>query len=78
MEKLTNDKCVVVNGVITPCIALRQSTEAGVPQSTQRGIWLWQINQTNVYGAKSGHLARQGVLFNYCPFCGVKINKDFE
>jgi hypothetical protein len=80
----TKDKCSVSGRLVTPCKDLSESTEFGNPHGKQKGIWCWEFFKTDTagpvrrfWGSKSGDHVAKGMAFNYCPFCGEKIDAPF-
>lgn len=76
--------CTIRDGkFVDPCALLAETTNVGHPTRTGKGIWSWQwsilapegVTPTlTVYGTKSGVHVAKGMLFNYCPFCGTRID----
>lgn len=64
---------------VEPCDALAAATEYGHPRGKQKGIcaYAWSNRQgptRTLWGAKSGEHVERGLLFNFCPYCGVRID----
>ena len=85
MEK---QKCnVTADGkFVEPCKTLADATEFGNPNGKRKGIWAWQYFRLGeskstpsrtFFGVKSGEHVEKGLAFNYCPFCGEKIDAPF-
>lgn len=64
---------------------LDAATEFGTPAGKNRGTFMWEyykhtggrIEMTRrMFGVKSGEY-KSGVLFNFCPFCGERIDAPF-
>jgi hypothetical protein len=80
-------KCTVrENRIVEPCAGLSDASEAGNPSGIKRGIFAWVYFNTQseesgpsriFFGAKSGNATKNGVAFNYCPFCGEQIDAPF-
>lgn len=78
-------KCSVRDGnFIEPCDSLVSATEYGNPRGKQKGIWMWNMwsmdthkPSRSYFGTKSGDHVQKGLLFNFCPFCGEKIDAPF-
>ncbi len=68
---------IIDNRYVSPCKPLKKATEEGHPLGQRKGVFAFRMMRkgepTNTYyGAKSGQY-KQGVAFNYCPFCGTSI-----
>lgn len=70
---------------IYPCKTLYESSEYGNPRGKQKGVFHWEYHtiESNgpvrgFYGVKSGEFVSKGMAFNYCPFCGEKIDAPFS
>lgn len=85
MEK---QKCTVTDDgkFVDPCKTLSAATEFGNPSGKRKGVWSWQYFKTGVsksepsrtfFGVKSGEYVANGLAFNFCPFCGEKIDAPF-
>lgn len=79
-----NNKCKVDQGLfLRPCDALTNVCEYGNPTKKAKGVFLWryvtpQAGVTRIFaGAKSGEHVTNGIAFNYCPFCGEKVDAPF-
>ena len=80
------EKCAIENGILHPCSELDKAIADEYP-SQQKGVILMNIrNLTPGSGFKvtrsaavlrSGDLDKNGVIMNYCPFCGVSIADHF-
>lgn len=83
-EKEKYQKCSVSKGrFVVPCRGLREATELRQPSGKKKGIFAWSYSNQDgptrkFYGAKSGAYETSGTLFNFCPFCGEKINEPFS
>lgn len=73
---------------VQPCDTLEKLTEFGNPAGRKKGIFAWRLHARDaasgsfrpsrtIYGAKSGDHVGDGHLFNFCPFCGERINTPF-
>jgi hypothetical protein len=78
-------KCIVTDGkFVKPCNTLNATTEFGNPQGSHKGIYAWEMHHPEegptrtMFGVKSGEYATIGMLFNFCPFCGEKIDAPFS
>lgn len=77
-------KCTVRDGNhVEPCVTLAESSEGGNPQPRKRGIFPWVYYSPGVaepvrtfFGCVSTTHPK-GFAFNFCPFCGEKINAPF-
>ncbi len=86
-EKQPKLKCTISEGrFVEPCDGLSEASEAGNPSGIKRGIFAWVYFDTRseesgpsrvFFGAKSGNATKNGVAFNYCPFCGEQIDAPF-
>jgi hypothetical protein len=79
------DKCIVRDGLfVEPCVDLDQNSEIGnPPPGKQRGIYEWRLFNTEThkptrrfFGVKTSHRPK-GMLFNFCPWCGERIDAPF-
>ena len=74
-------KCEVKDGkFVLPCDSLNSATEYGNPRGKQKGIWAWNLFQhgkpsRTFFGAKSGDYVERGLGFNFCPYCGERIDE---
>ena len=73
-------QCTVGPGVVDPCSALSEVTEVRNPCGRTKGVMIWVYSKTSkgsfehsrtFYGVKSGDHVKNGLAFNFCPFCGV-------
>lgn len=78
-------KCTVTAGkFVEPCSLLSAATEFGNPMGKRKGIFAWSYHSAEtgptrtMFGVKSGEHAPKGMLFNFCPFCGEKIDAPFQ
>lgn len=68
---------------IQPCDALAKETEYGNPVTKKRGIFCWALRNMNTRKASRTFFgvvstgSPKGFLFNFCPFCGTKIDAPF-
>lgn len=76
------NKCTVTDGkFVEPCGALSEMTEYGHPRGKQKGIFAWQYSSPQkgptrtFFGAKSGERVEKGLIFNFCPYCGERIDQ---
>lgn len=78
-------KCTVKDGkFVEPCQSLQDATEFGNPSGKRKGVWCWEYYREDTsgptrrfYGTKSGDFVSKGIAFNFCPFCGEKIEAPF-
>lgn len=84
MEATTeNKKCRVTDGkFVEPCKDLAAAAEEGHPRGRSKGIYAWNYSNDfgptrRFFGAKTGEFVSKGIAFNYCPFCGEKIEEPF-
>lgn len=72
------EKCTTKNGMISPCFGLDQIIEGDVPN--RRVAMLSLTNMETMQVARqhvvsySGQHRKNGIVFNYCPFCGKNMN----
>lgn len=75
-------KCVVVNNIVTPCDRLADIIEGSGVETSKKGVCMWVY--TNSYtgetsrqfiGAKS-KVWPNGLVFNFCPYCGERILEE--
>lgn len=76
MEKY--HKCFVENGILNPCPTLEKAFEE--TNSNKKGVSLFVLTNIDTGTVsrttatlRSGDLPRNGVIINYCPFCGESI-----
>lgn len=73
-------KCTVRDGkFVEPCDALAGAAEYGHPRGKQKGVfaYAWSNHEgptRTMFGAKSGEHVTRGLLFNFCPYCGERID----
>lgn len=73
-------ECTIRDGkFVEPCDALEEVVEYGHPRGKQKGIFAYAWSNTKgptmtMFGAKSGEQVERGLLFNFCPYCGVRID----
>jgi hypothetical protein len=77
-------KCTVRDGkFVEPCGTLSTVTEYAPPTGKRKGIYAWVLGSISTgptrtfFGVKSGAHIAKGMLFNFCPFCGEKIDAPF-
>lgn len=77
-------ECTIRDGkFVEPCDALGAATEYGHPRGKQKGIFAYAWSNMEgptrtVFGAKSGEHVARGLLFNFCPYCGVRIDEPVK
>lgn len=77
-------KCIVKNGkFVEPCDRLHSASEQGNPSGNKKGIFAWAYNNQEgptrtMFGVKGGEHIKNGLLFNFCPFCGERIDTPFN
>lgn len=77
-------KCKIIkSGLLAPCLSLFKSIQLSSNVGNGKGIFHIQtVNMKNMnptrtlIGVKSGEYSKEGVVFNFCPFCGKKILKE--
>jgi hypothetical protein len=71
-------KCKVVDGKIKPCKFLNKAIELGVKKGfvirETLDLEKHKIKDSFV-GYKGGEYGKNGVVINFCPFCGEEISK---
>lgn len=75
-------KCSIRDGLfVEPCSALEEATMFGNSRGKQRGIYaqaLWSRatdkHARTYYVVKSGDYIVGGIILNFCPFCGERID----
>lgn len=77
-------KCTVREGkFVEPCDSLKGASEYGNPRGKAKGIFAWAFTNITtgptrtMFGVKSGEHVAKGLMFNFCPFCGEKIDAPF-
>lgn len=76
-------KCSVRDGkFVEPCRLLEKATEYGNPRGKQKGVFAYEWHtpagpSRTFYGAKSGEYVTGGLVFNFCPYCGERIDAPF-
>jgi hypothetical protein len=82
----TRIKCVVTDDILHPCVALDRAID-GDYMSKRKGVTLMELHDFATDGFKikrsgvvlrSGDLGKNGVLMNFCPFCGAPIAEQFH
>jgi hypothetical protein len=77
-------KCSVREGrFVDPCDSLDAASEYGHPTRRSKGLFAWALSNPNgptrtMYGVKSGEYVKEGMVFNFCPFCGANISAPIE
>lgn len=79
-------RCSVRDGkFVEPCKTLRAVCE-GSPVGRGKGVRAWESYHLDgqprpartFFGVRSGDHATKGIAFNFCPFCGTKIDAPFS
>lgn len=77
--------CAIGEEGLAPCYALSDVLELGGSGTRHQGVKLQtMINTTSnsfsrhLVVVKSGKHSKKGIVFNFCPFCGVEIVKGAE
>ena len=80
---MENKKCSVENKHVIPCEGLLSLVE-GKYSDTKKGLFFLDLMSADTgestrsgYGIKSGQHKKNGVILNYCPWCGEKIGEHF-
>jgi len=78
-------KCEVVNKLVSQCNALDEAIDGFNPVKKEKGIFKWVYSDINTskdtrsfIGAKTGVHKEKGLIFNFCPYCGVELIKAQE
>ena len=79
-------KCAVREGrFIDPCAPLDENVANNTPGfSATKGIAHWQLMNLETHKPSRSYFGVKtkanpnGFLFNFCPFCGVKIDAPFN
>ena len=73
---MSNIKCTVEGKHVIPCKALTSASE-GRSTGKARGVYVWPITNTatgepsrTMFGAVTSEHPK-GLIFNFCPWCGV-------
>ena len=74
-------KCTSENKMLKPCSTLSKAME-GLANSRAKGISLIVLS---VHGTpsrsaavlRSGDFKKDGIIINFCPFCGENVSKHF-
>lgn len=76
--------CEVAEGILTPCPVLETAID-GNYTSRRKGVTLIELVNMETSAVtrsgvvlRSGNLGKNGVLLNYCPFCGTPIGDHFK
>ena len=79
-----SNKCVIQGDKVVPCDTLNNAVDnlytrcrKGIFELLVTSILLddWSVKG---YGVKSGKYVKQGIMFNYCPFCGTDISSHLK
>jgi hypothetical protein len=85
MEVSMAEKCIVIEGrIVQPCEDLDKAAEVGnPPPGKSRGIYEWRLHNTEThkvsrvfFGTKTTNHPK-GMAFNFCPWCGERIDAPF-
>ena len=77
-------KCTARDGkFVDPCRTLERSCEDTNPGGKRKGVFAWELSNLDgptrtMFGVKSGEFIAKGLLFNFCPFCGERIDAPFK
>ena len=76
-----SNTCKVSNNIVTACDSLMEVSEA-VTSKRKNGLFEWRYSNMDtgettrtLFGAKSD-IHKTGLIFNFCPYCGVEILKE--
>lgn len=76
-------KCTVTDGIITPCtgfdsvISIDGSRGKGVTLLHIRNLATLEVTRTFAV-LRSGTIRKNGIIMNYCPFCGEAIAEHMK
>lgn len=77
---MTINKCEVVNHLVSQCHGLDEMIDGYNPVKREKGIFKWVYSNLTTsedtrsfIGAKTGVHKEKGLLFNFCPCCGVQL-----
>lgn len=82
----SREKCEVREGrFIDPCDTLAKATDINQPSfSKSKGLFRAELfdrvkmeQSRSYHGVRTKAFDKGGILFNYCPFCGVQIDAPF-
>ena len=77
-------KCTVAGMNLQPCDLLMETVEGYNPTGKKAGLFLWQTSNLETdtrrkfAGVKSGDHRQKGMIFNFCPFCGERIDEMIQ
>ncbi len=82
---MTRKKTCTIDGrVVHACSPLFEVTDCH-PFSNGKGVCEWDGTDTEtgklirrMYGVKGGEHRKQGLAFNFCPFCGVDLSASLS
>lgn len=79
-ESVKNYPCRIEGRFLHPCSSLNRALEVGHSQSRSKGLFLDTfINLStgeptmSFVRLKLGDFMKEGVVTNFCPFCGINI-----
>lgn len=74
--------------IVTACEDLASACEYGNPTGKRKGVWAWTLYSMSrttskgpvrqFFGIKSGKFVEKGFAFNFCPFCGTRIDSPLN
>ena len=74
--------CTIDGKRVKPCWALDE-TVGGTAFDNHKGVVVWTLmneetggRALTLYGVRSGKYAKNGLVFNFCPFCGNPVNNS--
>jgi len=80
---MTDETCTIDGGKVLSCTRLWTVTHAGNPPKGRNGIFVWQFERVGgeitgrLFGAQSERHP-SGLIFNFCPYCGVDLRPAAE
>lgn len=76
LTEVHRDYCRIEDGILYPCRAMNDALQEGRAKGIEY-LEVWDFKQYKVSKSMavihSGKLPKEGVVANYCPFCGVPI-----
>ena len=66
-------KCKVVRGTAYPCFVLKDATDGTRLRHTEIISMSNGLRTGSIVVGHSGKFRAKGIVYNYCPFCGVRL-----
>lgn len=77
-------KCEIIGDKVIPCTTLDEAVD-DLYTRTPKGLFDLVVTNcetgeqhTKGFGVKTGEHKKKGIMFNYCPFCGVDIGSHLR